>query len=92
MGNHTNHRMEAASLAAWGDFDASGRESVVLGAFRLHGAMTDRECAARLGFNDMNMVRPRITALLDKGALRFAGYAKCPTTNKTVRMCQDAAK
>lgn len=90
MSTHTHRRMEAASLAAWGTFDAAGRESVVLGSFSKRGAMTDRECAGDLGFTDLNMVRPRITALLDKGLLVFAGYAKCPVTRKTVRRCKAA--
>lgn len=46
---------------------------------------TDREVAARLGYPDMNCVRPRITELVQEGLLVEVDSVRCHITGKTVR-------
>ncbi|MBQ6233573.1 MAG: hypothetical protein IJJ80_08710 [Clostridia bacterium] len=45
----------------------------------MKGEMTAREICVALGYHDMNMVRPRITELIDKGIVE-----KCGTTFDTL--------
>lgn len=86
---HDSHRMDDASLSAFASLDRAKRRTVVLCAFAKHGPMTDRECASAIGAgDDLNAARPRITELLDKGLLVFAGRVRCPVTRKTVRRCK----
>jgi hypothetical protein len=52
---------------------------------RTRRPMTDREVMHALGYCDMNAVRPRITELIQAGALHEAGERTDPATGKTVR-------
>ena len=63
--------MHANSLEAYHSLEDLGeRESLVLDCYiPLIFPMTDRECMGRLGFNDPNKVRPRVTALVRAGLL-----------------------
>lgn len=45
----------------------------------------DREIMIKLGFKDMNAVRPRITELVDAGVLIECGKIKDGLTKRTVR-------
>jgi DNA-binding Lrp family transcriptional regulator len=63
----------------------SAREDLILAELRAHGPGTDREIARRLGFSEMNCVRPRITHLIEIGIVRVLEDVKCKVTNKTVR-------
>ena len=47
-------------------------------------SMTAREVAYRLGFNDLNAVRPRITELVQEGRLIEAGYRYDTQTHRNV--------
>lgn len=49
------------------------------------GAWTDREIAARMGYPDMNCVRPRLTEMVQWGLLIEADAILCPLTRKRVR-------
>lgn len=68
------------------------RRGIVLGLFQdnPHTAFTDRQALNRLypGSNDMNMVRPRITELIESGELIERGSVQCPVTGKSVRECK----
>lgn len=67
------------------------RQALILHWLQSHpGAWTDRQIAERLGFPDMNCVRPRITELIDMGLLSEASHTKCPATGKTVRQTMPA--
>lgn len=89
MGIHAAHRMHVNSLAAHATCDHGERAALVLGAYKDAGyAQTDRQIAVRLGFKDMNSVRPSITRLLDELKLREVGDIYDETTRKTVRLCQ----
>jgi hypothetical protein len=82
--------MHANSLAAnqtgrTGSF--TQREREILSALNTAGRpMTDREIMRALGHFDMNCVRPRITELIDAGALHETGQRIDPATGKTVRL------
>lgn len=76
------------SLASWRSLDRTGRAQAILAVYR--GSMvplTDRECAERLGFTDLNAVRPRITELIHAGEMAEIGNVKDHITGKTVRCC-----
>ena len=47
--------------------------------------LTDRQIKDRLGFQEMNAVRPRITELLKEGRISEYGKTRCQLTGKTVR-------
>lgn len=64
--------------------DTLTRQKVILQAFRELGDMTARECAAHLGFTDLNGVKPRITELCQKGQLDAVAKRKDPLTNRNV--------
>jgi hypothetical protein len=51
-------------------------------------AMTDREIAERMGFADLNQVRPRISEMINLGFLRECGKVKDSVTGKTVRIVE----
>jgi len=87
MGEHANHEIHENSREAYAILELSDRSRKILEVYKASTvAMTDREVAARLGFSDMNAVRPIITHLRDEGLLTEAGKIKCPVTGKTVRL------
>ncbi len=67
----------------------TGRRAQIVAWLTAHGPATDRQVRDGLYGHrpdaDMNMVRPRITELLDAGALREAGTATDEATGMTVR-------
>lgn len=54
------------------------------------GLFTDRQMCRRLGFSDMNSVRPRITELLNVGLLVAHDSIDDEVTGKSVRRCRQA--
>lgn len=62
------------------------RALAVLAWFRDHGASTDRQVMVGLGYREPNAVRPRITELVEAGALEEVGSVRCSFTGKTVRL------
>lgn len=50
----------------------------------LHGVMTAREICEACGYRDMNMVRPRITELVQHGVLEKYGTKYDPLTDRKV--------
>lgn len=52
----------------------------------LEGRMTAREIASRLGYRDMNAVRPRITELVELGHVRAVGKKMDTLTDRWVSM------
>lgn len=80
--------MHANSVAAFRDLDLGKREALVLASFALSSCpLTDREVMERMGFAEPNSVRPRITALIERGLLYESRSVRCPTTGRTVRTC-----
>jgi len=84
-GRHEN------SLAARGDAGMqtalTGRRAEIVAWLREHGPATDREIVAGLYFEgaDMNLVRPRVTELLDACALVEAERVRDAATGMMVR-------
>lgn len=84
-GRHEN------SLAARGDRGIqevlTGRRAQVAAWLAANGPATDREIARGLfgAAADMNMVRPRVSELLDAGALREVDRVRDAATGMTVR-------
>ena len=64
----------------------SRRARMVLEWVRKNGQATDRQIVEGLGFRDMNACRPRVTELVQMGALVEVGSARCAITGKTVRI------
>lgn len=90
MGDHPSHRMHANSLEAYATVELSDRARKILAIYKASTvALTDREVAERLGFKDMNSVRPFIARLIDDQLLAETGKTKCATTGKTVRLVSD---
>lgn len=83
----------ANSLSAFASLDLNAREALVLSAYLLAAApMSDRDCAKRMGANDMNQIRPRVTALVGKALLWEVGSIKCEVSGRRVRLCIPTAK
>lgn len=85
MGSHHPH-----SEAARGELAAEGtlsrRKAQILRWMQANPQpWTDRQIAARLGYPDMNCVRPRITELIEQGLLVECDSIRCQVTNKRVR-------
>lgn len=88
MGTHAAHRVHDNSAAAFDRLDLGKRDALVLHCLLLSSVpLTDREVAERLGFADLNAVRPSISRLIDRALLYEVRSVKCPTTGKTVRTC-----
>lgn len=67
--------------------ELSERAAAVLAVYRrATHPITDRDVKDVLGFADMNAVRPRITELIESGALRECGRVKDSVTGKMVRV------
>lgn len=63
----------------------STRAQAILEWIRDHGPRTDRQVMEGMGFREPNQVRPRITELIEAGALMEVCSVSCPVTGKTVR-------
>jgi len=88
MTAHALHRMHEHSIATHREIAdlISGRRGEVYRWIESHGAATDREVMAGLGYRDMNTVRPRLTELLGANLLAEVGERRCPVTGKIVRV------
>ena len=84
--------MHANSLLAYemNGIALDKREKLVLAAYiELYPTpVSDRYIMEKLGFTDMNAVRPRITSLRDKKVIEETGKMKCSITGQSVRHCR----
>jgi hypothetical protein len=86
MGRHAEHQVHENSATAWRMLDRSKREALVLSAYRMASEpLTDRAVAERLGFDDMNMVRPTCTRLFQANDLVERDRVVDPITRRPVR-------
>lgn len=88
QGNRSRHEN---SLEAYHAPDrkslATGRRAEILSWLRRNGPATDREVMLALyDSGDLNMVRPRITELLDSGHLHTHGKRLCQYSGRHVRL------
>lgn len=82
-----DHQMHPNSLEAWRSLDLPPRKAAILEAIADTGSpMTDRAICHKPGSADMNYARPAITHLIQDGLLFEVGSAKCPVTDRTVRL------
>ncbi len=81
------HNNSSESLLGERENGRIGRraEAVLLTLRSFNSPPTDREIAAKLGFSDLNAVRPRITELIALGLVVEMGSVSCEVTGKTVR-------
>ena len=77
-----NCQMEAYKLRP------GGRQWLVFGILEQYGAMTAREVCGRLGSDDMNYVRPRLTELVQMGKIEIIGKKKDVITNRNTSVYQ----
>ena len=76
------------SRKAYHELNLSARQKAVLGLYCV-GPQTDRRTLQKLTGDpdgDLNKVRPRITELIQKGALVEKDKVKCRWTQRTVRL------
>ena len=77
-----NCQMEAYKLRP------GGRQWLIYGILEQYGAMTAREVCSRLGSDDMNYVRPRLTELVQMGKIEIIGKKKDVITNRNTSVYQ----
>lgn len=77
-----NCQMEAYKLRP------GGRQWLVFGILEQYGAMTAREVCSKLGSDDMNYVRPRLTELVQMGKIEIIGKKKDVITNRNTSVYQ----
>lgn len=93
MTAHAAHRVHDNSRISFAALDLAARKALVLNVYLLAGCpLTDRDVAQRLGTQDMNACRPRITECLEDGLLWQTGSESCAVTGRTVRVCMPTAK
>lgn len=87
MGKHANgHRIHRNSATAYDGADLGDRERMVLDTIAASPLpLSDRQIMERLGFTDMNSVRPAITHLHDRERLVEAGDIEDHLTGRRVR-------
>lgn len=61
-------------------------QKAIVELLKEQGPLTDREIKDRLGYEEMNAVRPRVTELTKANVLFETGRKKCSTTKKRVRV------
>lgn len=80
--------IHANSLSAFRTLDRHGRAEAILSIYRSSmRPLTDRQVMEHLGFTEMNQVRPRISELIDAGALVEVYDQPDHITGKSVRAC-----
>lgn len=93
MSSHVNgHRMHAHSLQSYRSLDTSSRRALILSLLETaRRPVTDRELLAELvarghlPSEDPNLVRPRLTEMVQDGTIRECAPRRCRVTGKTVR-------
>jgi hypothetical protein len=85
------HENSIQAFSECSDVEFNHREQMVMQAYLVardqgRTCLTDRQVMELLGFTDPNMVRPRITHLVQLGMLEETGDTLCPVTRKTVRL------
>lgn len=84
----SNRIARNCQLEAYRRLRPGGRQWLVFGILEQYGAMTAREVCSRLGSDDMNYVRPRLTELVQMGKIEIIGKKKDTATNRTTSVYQ----
>ena len=64
------------------------RQWLIYGILETFGAMTAREVCDKLGSNDMNYVRPRLTELVQMGKIEIIGKKLDTVTDRSTSVYQ----
>ena len=81
-----NNRHDSYNHGQDGPFGKRAKAIISKYAEHPNTAFRDREIKTKLGFEDMNSVRPRITELVKLGVLMECGSMEDPVTGMTVRL------
>ena len=65
-----------------------GRQWLIYGMLEQYGPMTAREICMKLGSNDMNYVRPRLTELVQMGKIEIIGKKLDTVTDRSTSVYQ----
>lgn len=65
-----------------------GRQWLIYGMLEQYGPMTAREICMKLGSNDMNYVRPRLTELVQMGKIEIIGKKLDTETDRNTSVYQ----
>lgn len=65
-----------------------GRQWLIYGMLEQYGPMTAREICMKLGSNDMNYVRPRLTELVQIGKIEIIGKKLDTETDRNTSVYQ----
>lgn len=84
----SNRTAKECQLEAYRRLRPGGRQWLVFGILEQYGAMTAREVCSRLGSDDMNYVRPRLTELVQMGKIEIIGKKKDVITNRNTSVYQ----
>lgn len=67
---------------------SGGRQWLIYGMLEQYGPMTAREICMKLGSNDMNYVRPRLTELVQMGKIEIIGKKLDTETDRNTSVYQ----
>ena len=86
--------MHTNSIKAYHEssMELSKRSNEVLECLYRMGKGTARQIKKSMGYDDMNMVRPRLTELKDQLWIVEDHHTKCPVTGKTVAVFKPVQK
>jgi len=83
---NSHHYTHANSAQSFHTLNREQRRDAVKRVYEVHGSLTDREVAMRLGYSDLNCVRPRITEMISDGVLVECGAKVDMVSGKRVRL------
>lgn len=81
----SEHQNSASALKACAD-TLSKRQKAIFYHLFYSGPQTDRDVKEKLGYTDMNQVRPRISELIREKLVIEFSTTVCPVTGQTVRV------
>lgn len=84
----SNRIARNCQLEAYRRLRPGGRQWLIYEILEEYGSMTAREVCEKLGSNDMNYVRPRLTELVQMGKVEIIGKKKDTATNRTTSVYQ----
>ena len=84
----SNRTAKECQLEAYRRLRPGGRQWLVFGILEQYGAMTAREVCSRLGSDDMNYVRPRLTELVQMGKIEIIDKKRDEITERSTSVYQ----
>lgn len=84
----SNRTAKECQLEAYRRLRPGGRQWLIYGILEQYGAMTAREVCSKLGSDDMNYVRPRLTELVQMGKIEIIGKKRDEITDRSTSIYQ----